>query len=66
MPIYSLGEKMPQLPSVGSYWVAPDAHVIGNVIIGENVGIWCGNEVFRRGGNAGIMKSESGVGRELG
>ena len=25
MPIYSLGEKIPQLPSIGSYWVAPDA-----------------------------------------
>ena len=40
MPIYSLGEKIPQLPSIGSYWVAPDAHVIGNVIIGVDVGIW--------------------------
>ena len=43
MPIYNLGEKKPQLPSEGSYWVAPDAHVIGNVILGQDVGIWFGS-----------------------
>ena len=32
MPIYSLGEKKPQLPDNDLYWVAPDAHVIGNVV----------------------------------
>ena len=25
MPIYNLGKKEPQLPSEGSYWVAPNA-----------------------------------------
>ena len=39
MPIYSLGEKKPQLPENNLYWVAPDAHVIGNVILGKDVGI---------------------------
>ena len=29
MPIYSLGEKKPQLPEQDLYWVAPDALVIG-------------------------------------
>ena len=43
MPIYNLGKKEPQLPSEGSYWVAPDAHVIGNVILGQDVGIWFGS-----------------------
>ena len=43
MPIYNLGDKKPQLPSHGSYWVAPDAHVIGNVILGKDVGIWFGS-----------------------
>ena len=43
MPIYSLGEKKPQLPEQDLYWVAPDAHVIGNVILGRDVGIWFGS-----------------------
>ena len=38
MPIYNLGKKKPQLPAEDSYWVAPDAHVIGNVILGQDVG----------------------------
>jgi carbonic anhydrase/acetyltransferase-like protein (isoleucine patch superfamily) len=42
MPIYALGQKTPQLPRAGTYWVAPDAHVIGDVILAEEVGIWFG------------------------
>ena len=42
MPIYSLGEEKPQLPENDLYWVAPDAHVIGNVILGKDVGVWFG------------------------
>ena len=34
MPIYSLGDKKPELPDNDLYWVAPDAHVIGNVVLG--------------------------------
>jgi carbonic anhydrase/acetyltransferase-like protein (isoleucine patch superfamily) len=42
VPVYSLDGKSPQLPGEGMYWVAPDAHVIGNVALGEDVGIWFG------------------------
>ncbi len=42
MPIYALGEKTPVLPPAGRFWVAPDAHVIGDVILAEDVGIWFG------------------------
>ncbi|MGV1752856.1 gamma carbonic anhydrase family protein [Agrobacterium sp. CG674] len=42
MPIYRLGERIPQLPAPDRYWVAPDANVIGSVTLGENVGIWFG------------------------
>ena len=31
MPIYALGKLEPALPEVGRFWIAPDAHVIGNV-----------------------------------
>ncbi len=40
MPIYALGERRPVLPASGSCWIAPDASVIGDVTLGEDVGIW--------------------------
>lgn len=40
MTIYRLGERTPLLPAEGSYWVAPGAQLIGDVEIGEGVGIW--------------------------
>ncbi|MCA0399732.1 MAG: gamma carbonic anhydrase family protein [Proteobacteria bacterium] len=42
MPLYGLDDHAPILPEPGRYWVAPDAHVIGRVILGEDVGIWFG------------------------
>ena len=42
MPIYALGALTPDLPAEGSFWIAPDAHVIGRVSIAEGVGIWFG------------------------
>jgi carbonic anhydrase/acetyltransferase-like protein (isoleucine patch superfamily) len=42
MPIYSLDGETPDLPGEGRYWIAPDAHVIGRVRLGEDVGVWFG------------------------
>ncbi|WP_075292658.1 gamma carbonic anhydrase family protein [Pararhizobium arenae] len=42
MPLYALGDQQPEIPSKGRYWIAPDAHVIGNVRLGEDIGIWFG------------------------
>jgi carbonic anhydrase/acetyltransferase-like protein (isoleucine patch superfamily) len=42
MPIYALGDFLPSLPAPDRYWVAPDANVIGKVILHEDVGIWFG------------------------
>lgn len=42
MPVYSLDGMTPELPDRDAYWIAPDAHVIGNVAIGIDVGIWFG------------------------
>ncbi|WP_421361322.1 gamma carbonic anhydrase family protein [Agrobacterium rosae] len=42
MPLYRLGERVPQTPAPDRYWVAPDANVIGSVTLEENVGIWFG------------------------
>jgi len=42
MPIYSLDDIAPTLPEEGRFWIAPDAHVIGKVRLGADVGIWFG------------------------
>lgn len=42
MPLYQLENHAPETPENGEYWVAPGAHVIGKVVIGEDVGIWFG------------------------
>ncbi|NVP56048.1 gamma carbonic anhydrase family protein [Mycoplana rhizolycopersici] len=53
MPLYALGEHAPTLPDDDRYWVAPDAHVMGKVEIGPDVGIWFGATL--RGDNEPIV-----------
>ncbi|WP_337266921.1 gamma carbonic anhydrase family protein [Oryzifoliimicrobium ureilyticus] len=52
MAIYALDGVMPMLPSPERFWIAPDAHVIGSVIVAEDVGIWFG--AVARGDNEAI------------
>jgi carbonic anhydrase/acetyltransferase-like protein (isoleucine patch superfamily) len=49
MTIYALTDKKPQLPPEGEYWVAPDATVIGDVILRPGASVWFGAVV--RGDN---------------
>jgi len=42
MPVYAIGDLVPELPEDGDYWIAPDAHVMGRVRIGRGVNIWFG------------------------
>lgn len=56
MPLYSLGEKSPSVPATGTFWVAPDANVIGDVHLGKDVGIWFGATL--RGDNEPITVGE--------
>lgn len=56
MPVYALGEHRPDLPPRGAFWIAPDAHVIGKVTLGRNVGIWFG--AVARGDNEPITIGE--------
>ena len=44
MPTYAIGSKTPHLS--GTHWIAPNATVIGDVRLGENVSIWW-NAVLR-------------------
>ncbi len=53
MPIYSLGDVAPSLPPEGEFWVAPDAHVAGDVRLARGVGVWFG--AVLRGDNEPII-----------
>jgi carbonic anhydrase/acetyltransferase-like protein (isoleucine patch superfamily) len=53
MPLYSLDGIVPQVPANGRYWVAPDAHVIGNVVLEEDASVWFGTTI--RGDNERIV-----------
>ncbi len=52
MTIYALDGQMPQTPEDGDYWVAPDANVIGNVVLGSATSVWFGSTL--RGDNEQI------------
>jgi carbonic anhydrase/acetyltransferase-like protein (isoleucine patch superfamily) len=62
MPIYALDEHRPTLPEAGRFWVAPDAHVIGMVRLGPDVGVWFGavlrgdNELLDIGARTNIQE----------
>ncbi|RVV99649.1 gamma carbonic anhydrase family protein [Mesobaculum littorinae] len=60
MTLYSLGDVAPVLPEDGSAWVAPDANVIGNVVLGARSSVWFGATL--RGDNEAI---EVGAGTNL-
>lgn len=62
MPVYSLADIAPVLPEPGRFWIAPDAHVIGRVRLGADVGIWFGavlrgdNELIDIGAGTNIQE----------
>lgn len=62
MPVYALENITPDLPNKSSYWIAPDAHVIGRVKLGIDVGIWFGavlrgdNELIEVGDGTNIQE----------
>ena len=53
MTIYALGDLKPQLPETGEFWIAPNASVIGNVVIERGVSVWFG--VTIRGDNEPVV-----------
>src|SRR5688572_12918961 len=57
MNIYGLGDKTPQLPPAGEYWIAPTAVVVGDVILAKNASVWFGAVV--RGDNDPITIGEN-------
>jgi carbonic anhydrase/acetyltransferase-like protein (isoleucine patch superfamily) len=57
MPVYGLREAAPQLPKEGDYWIAPNATLIGRVILRKNASIWFG--AVLRGDNEPIVVGEN-------
>lgn len=57
MAIYEIDGKRPTLPQGGSYWVAENAQVMGNVILKENASVWYG--AVLRGDNDPITVGEN-------
>jgi carbonic anhydrase/acetyltransferase-like protein (isoleucine patch superfamily) len=57
MPIYSIDGVGPELPEDGSYWIAPNAVLIGRVRLKKNASVWFG--AVLRGDNDWIEIGEN-------
>lgn len=57
MSIYNLGDVGPELPDADEYWIAPNAAVMGRVILKKNASIWFGATL--RGDNDPIIIGEN-------
>lgn len=57
MAVYNLGDIVPELPNDGEYWIAPNAAVIGRVILKKNASVWWGATL--RGDNDPIIIGEN-------
>jgi carbonic anhydrase/acetyltransferase-like protein (isoleucine patch superfamily) len=42
MTVYALDDRVPRLPADGDCWIAPDASVIGDVVLESGASIWFG------------------------
>ena len=57
MAIYALGDVTPVFPETGNYWIAPDAQVMGDIVLKENASVWFG--AVLRGDNDPIVIGEN-------
>jgi len=57
MSVYNLGGVAPELPVEDEYWIAPNAVVIGRVILKKNASVWFGATI--RGDNDPITIGEN-------
>jgi carbonic anhydrase/acetyltransferase-like protein (isoleucine patch superfamily) len=53
MTLYALDGMRPTLPGDGDCWIAPDANLIGQVVIGAGASVWFGATL--RGDNEAII-----------
>ena len=57
MNVYDLGAISPSLPTADEYWIAPNAVVLGRVILKKNASVWFGATL--RGDNDPIEVGEN-------
>ncbi|HWA64063.1 MAG TPA: gamma carbonic anhydrase family protein [Caulobacteraceae bacterium] len=57
MGAYKLGERVPEFPGADEYWIAPNAVVLGKVILKKNASVWFG--AVLRGDNDPIVIGEN-------
>lgn len=57
MSVYDLGGVSPELPGEDEYWIAPNAAVLGRVILKKNASVWFGATL--RGDNDPIIIGEN-------
>jgi carbonic anhydrase/acetyltransferase-like protein (isoleucine patch superfamily) len=57
MAVYNLGNVTPELPNDDEYWIAPNAAVMGNVVLKKNASVWWGATL--RGDNDPIVIGEN-------
>lgn len=57
MSVYNLGDIAPELPGPDEYWIAPNAAVMGRVILKKNASVWFGATI--RGDNDPIIIGEN-------
>jgi len=57
MGVYNLGDVAPELPRDDEYWIAPNAAVVGRVILKRNASVWFGATL--RGDNDPITIGEN-------
>ncbi|MBV1867196.1 MAG: gamma carbonic anhydrase family protein [Marinosulfonomonas sp.] len=61
--IYALGDIEPQFPEDGDFWVAPDANLIGGIVMESGSSVWFGatlrgdNEVIVLGQGSNIQEN---------
>ncbi len=54
--VYQLGKMRPTLPENNDFWIAPNAFVIGNVIMKKGTSVWFGTTI--RGDNETVTIKE--------
>lgn len=57
MPLYRLDAHVPEVPDDGAVWIAPDATVIGRVVLKSHASVWFG--AVLRGDNEAITIGET-------
>ncbi|SDX50035.1 gamma carbonic anhydrase family protein [Roseicitreum antarcticum] len=62
--IYTLDGQTPEFPEDGDYWIAPDANLIGRVVIHSGASVWFGATL--RGDNEAITVGPGSNVQELG